>query len=104
VSCLLIYPPAEDDAAGGAKKKGAASKAGAKGPGHAKPPKTFWQRANKLLFSWTSSTFKVNGKKLLPHNAVLWRFMVRTVLRWCELHGEHAAVNVRFIVRMLLSL
>jgi hypothetical protein len=82
-SCLkLMYsshisacPPAEDYPAGGAKKKGAAGKAGAKAGAH-KPPKSAWQRASKLLFGWTNSTFKVNGKKLLPHNAVLWRFMV----------------------------
>eukprot|EP00883_Tetradesmus_obliquus_P002715 jgi/Sobl393_1/12921/SZX78204.1 len=70
----------EDDVTGGARKKGAASKAGgAKGGSH-KPPKSAWQRASKLLFGWANTTFKVNGKKLLPHNAVLWRFMVPLLL------------------------
>jgi hypothetical protein len=81
VTCCL--PPtllAEDDAIGGAKKKGAAGKAGAKGGSSHKPPKSRWQRLSKVLFGWTNSTFKVNGKKLLPHNAVLWKFMVRRTL------------------------
>jgi hypothetical protein len=82
--CLCLTLLAEDDATGGAKKKGAAGKAGAKGGGSHKPPKSRWQRLSKVLFGWTNSTFKVNGKKLLPHNAVLWKFMVRHTAWW---HG-----------------
>jgi hypothetical protein len=88
--CLSLALPAEDDATGGTKKKGAAGKGGAKGGGAHKPPKSRWQQLSKLLFGWASTTFKVNGKKLLPHNAVLWRFMVRRALqqRQCRQWSE----------------
>jgi hypothetical protein len=33
--------------------------------------------AYKALFGWLYSKFKRNGKKLLPSNSVLWKFMVR---------------------------
>lgn len=41
-----------------------------------KQPKTLLQKINFFLFGWADSTFKVNGKKLMPHNVMLWRFMV----------------------------
>jgi hypothetical protein len=30
-----------------------------------------------MLFGWTRTTHKVNGKKLLPYTAFLWKYMVR---------------------------
>jgi len=84
--CRLVRCPTptstEDDAPSGAakKKKGltSLSKAGAASAALAgkKKAKTMWQRMTKFLFSWARTTFKVNGKKLLPHTTFLWRYMV----------------------------
>jgi hypothetical protein len=86
VPLLLPCHHADDDSVpttGGKAGKGGKSAAGAKGgaaaaatTGTKRKAKSTWQRAHKLLFGWMSATFKVNGKKLLPHTAFLWRFMV----------------------------
>lgn len=47
-------------------------------PQESKKPKSVWQKANKLLFGWSRTVFKVNGKKLEPCSHILWRFMVST--------------------------
>ncbi|KAF8055488.1 tmcC [Scenedesmus sp. PABB004] len=47
--------------------------------GH-KAPRSRWAGVGKFLFGWASTTFKINGKKLVPHSGVLWRFMVPLLL------------------------
>lgn len=42
-----------------------------------KTHKTRWARINKFLFGWINTTYKINGKRLIPHNHILWRIMVR---------------------------
>lgn len=38
----------------------------------------------KRILGWAHTKFKINGKKLLPHDAVIWKFMVSLV--WHQHH------------------
>jgi len=34
------------------------------------------QKLNKALFGWMTSTMKINGKKLVPNNSMVLRFII----------------------------
>lgn len=75
---LLCWFAASEGGEGKKKLTGAGGKGGKSTGGAAhKTPKTRWQQLNKLLFGWANTTFKINGKKLVPHSAVILKFMVR---------------------------
>lgn len=79
MALCCCFPAEDDDTKEAPSSKKRSPAVGNKGkPATEKPkaPKTKWQKIDKFLFGWASSTFKINGKKLMPHNAVLWRFMV----------------------------
>ena len=61
------------DGKGGKSKKSAAEiKAAAKRARHA----TLSYRLHKKVFGWMEGKFKINGKKLVPNDYVIWKFMV----------------------------
>lgn len=68
----------------GAKPSGKAGGASGSGAGAAgaakKQPKTWYQKAWRLLTGWMASVVRLNGKKLLPSNAVVVRMMAPLVL------------------------
>eukprot|EP00775_Hariotina_reticulata_P001355 gene1355-1696_t len=49
-------------------------------------PKTFWLNISTIMLAfWVRPNFKVNGKKLVPHNVVLYKFMIPLVLWVCAI-------------------
>eukprot|EP00775_Hariotina_reticulata_P003515 gene3515-3785_t len=70
------------------KKKGALSKSKAaiQLQHDHKKPKSFWQYINKKFFGFlVRPKFKVNGKKLVPYNVILYKFMIPLVLWVCAI-------------------